>query len=309
MKILVTGGQGFVGSAAVAVLRGAGHDVVRLVRRPGPLADDEWYWDPVRGEVDARLGAGVDAVVHLAGENIAAGRWTASRKTRIRESRVRGTEVLVGALSRAERPPAVLVAASATGIYGDRGNEELDEDAGPGNGFLAEVAKAWEGAATALEATGARVVCLRMGMVLDGGGGALAKMLPVFRWGLGGVLGSGGQYWSWIHRVDLARIVLLAVTDQGMRGPINAVAPNPVTNREFTRVLAGVVGRPAWLPAPRFGLRCLLGEMADAILLGSARVMPRRLQAMGYAFRYADLREALVVAVSARQPGARVGGG
>ena len=294
MKILITGASGFVGSAVSAALEQTGHEVARLVRRPGSRGSQEWRWDPVRGEVDSRVKAGVDAVIHLAGENIAAGRWTAAQKARIRESRVQGTQVLVRALSQADRPPAAFISASATGFYGDRGATVLDEDSGPGAGFLAEVSAAWEQAAAGLVDVGTRVVWLRIGMVLGPNGGALKKMLPMFRWGLGGVLGSGNQYWSWIHREDLVRIIVRSLTDSEVRGPVNAVAPQPVTNREFTRALAGVVGRPAWVPAPAFGLRLLVGEMADAVLLGSTRAVPRRLQVLGHEFGFEEVRGALL---------------
>jgi uncharacterized protein len=301
MRVLVTGASGFVGSAVVGALEGLGHTVVRLVRRPGPLANQEWFWDPIRGEVDARIGAGVDAVVHLAGENIASGRWTASLKARIRESRVQGTQVLVGALSRAARQPAVFISASATGIYGDRGDEVLDENSESGHSFLADVAVSWEQAAASLSEAGTRVATLRIGMVLGPDGGALKRMTPIFRRGMGGVLGSGNQYWSWIHREDLVRIIVRAITDSGIRGPVNAVAPKPVRNREFTRTLATVIGRPALVRAPAFGLRLILGEMADAVLLASTRVVPKYLHVLGHQWRFAELRDALVDGVQSEK--------
>ncbi len=281
MRVAVTGASGFVGSALLPALPAAGHEAVRIRR----------------GAFDAAVLAGADAVVHLAGENIGAGRWTPRRKEAIRESRVAGTRRLAAILAGLPRPPRALVCASAGGYYGDRGEEMLTEESGPGTGFLPEVCRAWEEAAAPAAAAGVRVVSLRIGMVLGAGGGALARLLPLFRLGLGGRLGGGRQWQSWISREDLVGIVLRTLEDGTLRGPVNAVAPNPVTNREFTETLARVLGRPAFLPVPAFALRLAAGEIADALLLSSARVVPAKLEAAGFGFRQPRLDEALRAAL------------
>jgi uncharacterized protein (TIGR01777 family) len=235
----------------------------------------------------------MDVVVHLAGENLAAGRWTERRRGLIRASRVQGTRAIAEAVARLSRKPRVVVSASATGFYGNRGEEICTEESGPGTGFLAEVCQAWEAAWQPLKNLGVRVVRLRIGIVLAAEGGALSKVLPVFRCGFGGVLGSGRQYWSWVHLEDLVRVVLHAMADEACVGAVNVVSPDPVTNRTFTRELASVLRRPAFFPAPRWGLRWLFGEMADEILLSGARVVPQRLQELGFEFEHPTLREAL----------------
>jgi len=297
LRIVVTGATGLVGGALVPALRAAGHRVDRVSRRPPPPGTTDIQWDPARGRLDRRAIEGADAVVHLAGESIAAGRWTAAVKERIRRSRVDGTRLLAETLGRLARRPRVLIAASAVGYYGDRGEEPLTEDSRPGTGFLSEVCRAWEAAADPARAAGIRVVHLRLGVVLAGQGGALPRMLLPFRLGAGGVVGSGRQYWSWIELADLVRVVDLALAVESLAGPVNAVAPAPVTNREFTRTLGRVLGRPTLLPLPALAVRLLFGEMGQALLLDSARVLPRRLERAGFRFRHPDLDGALRAAL------------
>ena len=255
----------------MSALRAAGHRVDRLTRRPPAAGTTDVEWDPARGRLDPRALEGADAVVHLAGESIAARRWSAAVKERIRRSRVDGTRLLAETLGRLERRPRVLVSASAVGYYGDRGEAPLTEDSAPGAGFLADVCREWEAAADAARAAGIRVVHPRLGLVLAKHGGALPRMALPFRLGVGGVVGSGRQYWSWIELGDLVRAIELCLALDGLAGPVNAVAPAPVPNREFTRVLGQVLGRPAFVPLPAFAVRLLLGEMGQALLLGSAR--------------------------------------
>jgi len=292
MKVLITGSSGLVGTALRAVLCRGGHQVRRLLRGAS-ASGDATSWNPADGTFAADAFDGVDGVVHLAGESIAGGRWTAARKTRIRESRVTGTRQLCEAMARLDTPPKTLVAASAIGFYGDRGNELLDESAGPGSGFLPEVCQAWEAAVARARERGIRVVHLRIGIVLSPLGGALAQMLLPFKLGVGGVLGGGDQYMSWIALDDLLGIVLHALTDDSVSGPVNAVAPQAVTNREFTKTLGAVLNRPTLLPAPAFALRIALGEMADALLLASTRVDPAVLRTTDFEFAYPHLEGAL----------------
>jgi len=283
LSVAVTGASGLIGRALVPVLSAAGHTVTRLVRRrPGP---DEARWDPAAGEIDAAALEGVDVVVHLAGEGIASARWTVARKRSIRESRVAGTELIARTLAALRRTPGLLVSASAIGIYGHCGDTPLTESDPAGTGFLAEVGRAWEGATGPATEAGIRVVLPRFGIILSPKGGALAKMAPPFRLGVGGPLGSGRQWMSWLSIDDAVGVILHAMTHAELVGPVNAVAPEPVTNAEFTRSLGTVVGRPAILPVPVFALELLFGEMAREALLGSQRVLPRRLEETGYAFR------------------------
>ena len=295
MRIAVSGSTGLVGSEVVTVLSAAGHEVVRLVRRaPAPGEKAVLRWDPVKREIDAAGLEGLDAVVHLAGENIASGRWTAGRKAAIRDSRVNGTRLLCEALEGLARPPETLVCASAIGYYGDGGADVLTEESPPGAGFLPEVCREWEAAAESAMRKGIRVVALRVGMVLSPKGGALSRMLPLFRAGLGGVIGGGRQYVSWVALDDLVGIVLHALQSGELRGPVNAVAPHPVTNREFTEALGKALSRPTSLPVPAFALRLAVGgEMADALLLASARVVPRCLEKTGYRFLFPEIGGAL----------------
>jgi hypothetical protein len=295
MRVAVSGSTGLVGSEVVTVLSGAGHEVVRLVRRaPAHEEKSVLRWEPEMGEIDAVGLEGLDAVVHLAGENIASGRWTAARKAAIRDSRVKGTRLLCDTLAGLARPPKTLVCASAVGIYGDRGEDVLTEESPAAEGFLPGVCREWEAATGAAARKGIRVAALRIGMVLSPKGGALPRMLPLFRGGLGGVIGSGRQYVSWVALDDLPLILLHALQCGALSGPVNAVAPRPVTNREFTEALGKVLSRPTPLPVPAFALRLAVGrEMADALLLASARVVPRRLEETGYSFRYPELEGAL----------------
>ena len=276
MKILMTGSGGLVGAALLPALTAAGHGVTRL---PHALP-----WPDL---------AGHDAVVHLAGENIAAGRWTPAKKARIRDSRVPLTRQLCASVVALPQPPAVFLCASAVGFYGDRGDAVLREDSPAGAGFLADVCRDWEAAAQAAADRGVRVVNLRFGMILSGGGGALPKLLTPFRLGLGGVLGDGRQWLSWITLEDVVAAIQHALGTPALRGPVNVVAPQPVTNREFTRTLARVVRRPAWCRVPAWAARLALGEMADALLLASQRALPAKLTAAGFTFRFPELEGAL----------------
>ncbi len=292
MTILVTGASGLIGSALIPVLTREGHRVIRLVRAEPKPGEAAIRWDPEAGTLEMAGLTGLDAVVHLAGENIA-GRWTAGKKARIRDSRVKGTRLLSESLARLPEPPNVLVCASATGYYGDRGEEILHEESAPGSGFLAEVCREWEAAADLAVQRGIRVVHLRFGLVLSPKGGALAKMLLPFRLGVGGIVGRGSQYWSWIALDDAVSAIHHALFTDTLRGPVNAVAPHPVTNREFTKTLGRVLGRPTPFPMPAFAARLAFGEMADALLLASARVEPAKLLATGYRFRHPELEGAL----------------
>lgn len=281
-----------VGSALGPALEQAGHQVVPLRRGvPGAGAHGPW-WEPRQARFEWGDGTGWDAVVHLAGENIA-GRWTPARKARIRDSRVQGTRLLSEALARLASPPAVLLCASATGFYGDRGAEWVDELSAPGSGFLADVCREWEAAAAPAAALGIRVAHLRLGVVLTRAGGALAKMLPVFRAGLGGCFGSGRQFWSWVVIEDAVGAFLHALGSDRLSGPINVVSPQPVMNLEFTRTLGAALKRPACCPVPAFAVRLFFGEMGEATLLSSARVRPARLEQSGYSFKHPGLEEAL----------------
>lgn len=293
MNVLVTGSTGLVGSALIPLLSSGGHRAIRLVRSQPRPGEDAVRWDPAAGTVETAGLEGLNAVVHLAGENIAAGRWTAEKKARIRDSRVKGTRLLCESLARLSQAPKVIVCASAIGYYGDRGEEILREESAPGTGFLAEVCREWEAAAEPAVKRGMRVAHLRFGVVLSPAGGALAKMLFPFRMGLGGVLGSGGQYMSWIAVDDAVGSIHHALVTETLKGPVNAVTPHPVTNREFTRTLGRVLGRPTLFPMPAFAARLAFGEMADELLLASTRVEPTRLLATRHAFRYPDLEAAL----------------
>lgn len=285
MRIAITGASGFVGSATATHFEQAGHCVVRLVRGQ--------TWHPATGEVDGKALGQVDVVIHLAGENVAAGRWTAARKRAIADSRGPVTERLCQHLAALDRKPTVLVSSSATGIYGDRGEEVLDEQSAPGSGFLADVARAWEAATAPAIAAGIRVVHLRTGMVLDPLGGALRRMLLPFRLGLGGRLGHGHQWLSWITRADLVRAIAFVIEHQELNGPVVAVAPEPVTNRSFTKALGAALRRPTLLPVPATLLRLLLGDMAKELLLASQRARPSRLLAAGFRFDQAEITAAL----------------
>ncbi len=291
MNILVTGASGLVGSHLQPALAAEGHTVTALVRRAA--AAGQIRWDPAAGQLDADQLQGFDGVVHLAGESIAEGRWTAAKKERIRSSRVDPTTLLCQTLARLPQPPKVLISASAIGFYGDRGDQPLDEESPAGAGYLPEVCQAWEGATQAAAEAGIRVVRLRIGVVLSREGGALQKMLLPFRMGAGGRIGSGRQYWSWIAIDDLVGVIGHALQTTSLEGAVNAVAPQPVTNLEFTKTLGRVLGRPTIFPMPAFAARLALGEMANDLLLASARVVPDKLHGSGYTFRYPDLEGAL----------------
>ncbi len=293
MNILVTGTSGLVGSALVPFLTARGQRVTRLVRRIPRQGAEEIFWDPEAGRIDAASLEGSEAVVHLAGESIAAGRWTAVKKKRILDSRVRGTDLLARTLASLRRPPQVMISTSAVGYYGDRGAEILREESGPGSGFLADVCRRWEQAASVAAAGGIRLVVLRLGMVLSTAGGALPQMLPPFRFGIGGRLGSGTQYMGWLALDDLLEVISFALLHPSLGGAINTVAPDPVTNGEFTKILGRALGRPAVFSVPTFAIRMMFGEMGDQVLLASARVVPARLIEAGYQFCYPELEPAL----------------
>ena len=292
MRVAVTGASGLIGGALVPFLRAGGHDVLRMVRRT-PRAQDEARWDPESGELDASALGSLDAVVHLAGENIAGGRWTESRKARLRASRVGPTRLLAEALARLKRKPQVLVSASALGYYGHRGDTWLTEKDSPADDFLGRLSVEWERATAPAQEAGIRVVSPRIGIVLSPAGGALAKMLLPFKAGLGGVVGPGTQYMSWIALDDLVGVIQHVLDRSDLAGPVNAVTPSPVTNAELTKTLGRVLGRPTLMPVPAFALRLALGEMADALLLSSQRVLPEKLQRLRYPFVEQRLERAL----------------
>lgn len=293
MKIVVSGASGLIGSALVEDWAAAGHEAVRLVRRAAPETPGVARWDPDAGQLDPRVLDGTDAVVHLSGENIAQGRWTAARKARIRGSRIRSTECVVRALLETANPPKCFLCASAIGYYGSRGDERLTESSAPGTGFLAEVCQAWEAATRPASEHGIRVANLRFGMVLSREGGALRAMLPAFKAGAGGIIGPGTQYVSWIAIDDLVDAVRSVLDEPSLAGPVNIVSPNPVANAAFTKALGRVLRRPTVIPMPAWGVRLIFGEMADTLLLASQRVEPARLLAAGYRFRFAEIEDAL----------------
>ncbi|MGA8142729.1 MAG: TIGR01777 family oxidoreductase [Candidatus Acidiferrales bacterium] len=300
MKILISGSSGLVGSAASAALQSDGHNVGHLVRPGGASRPGEIRWDPMQATVDVPAMEGTDVVIHLSGAGIADGRWTSERKKLLRSSRIDTTRVLVDSLSRLKQKPRTLLVASAIGYYGDCGDEVLTESSANGTDFLALLCRDWEAEARRAAALGIRTVMLRFGVVLSGKGGALPRMLTPFKLGLGGRLGSGRQWMSWIGIEDVIGIIRYAIANEQVSGPVNVVAPNPVRNQEFTRLLAGMLHRPAIFPAPEFILRLAMGEMADAVLLASDRVQPERILAAGYGFRFQILEPALRAAVLSR---------
>lgn len=291
MRVVVSGSSGLIGSALCASLAADGHDVVRLVRRAAGSGEIEW--DPLRGNLPAGSLDNADAVVHLAGAGIGDHRWSESYKTEIRDSRVRSTELLAQEIARSGNGPKVMLSGSAVGYYGDAGDRQVDEESPAGDDFLARVCRDWEAASAAAETAGARVAHLRTGMVLASKGGALGKMLPLFKLGLGGRFGNGNQWQSWISLPDeIGAIRHLLTAD--LRGPVNLTAPHPVTNREFARTLGKVLRRPSLLPVPSFGPKLLLGgELADSLLFTSQRALPRVLQESGYRFQHETLEVAL----------------
>jgi uncharacterized protein (TIGR01777 family) len=293
VDVAISGASGLLGSALAASLQADGHRVVRFVRG-GVTRDDEIGWDPDEGRIDAPALEGIDAVVHLAGEGIATHRWSAQQKRRIRDSRSKGTSVLAGAVASRERRPRVLVSASAIGYYGNRGDEILTEDSSPGDDFLAGVCTTWEAETKPAADAGVRTVIMRTGIVLSADGGALKNMLLPFRLGLGGKQGSGRQWMSWIAIDDEVAALRAAIDDDRLRGPVNVVAPNPVTNADFARALGNVLHRPTVLPTPLLPLKLRYGgELVDSLLLVSQRVSPTRLEAVSFPFRYPVLEPAL----------------
>lgn len=294
MKIAVSGASGLIGSALVPGLESAGHEVLRLVRR---TATDprELEWDPASGTIDSSALAGIDGAVHLSGATIGR-RWTKARKAEIRRSRVESTTLLAEALASVEPHPSVLVCSGAIGIYGDRGDEILTEESELGSGFLADVARAWESSCDPARAAGLRVVNLRGGIVLSRQGGALARLLTPFRLGLGGRVGSGRQWWSWIAIDDLVRAIRFAL-EGSLAGPVNAVSPNPATNAQFAKALGRALGRPAVFPFPAFAAKAMFGEMAEEALLTGQRALPARLLDAGFAFDFPELEPALARAL------------
>ncbi len=292
MDILITGATGLIGSELDTSLHQKSHRIIHMVRK-SPLSENRIFWDPASGKLDREALEGIDAVVHLAGESITGGRWSPEKKRRILQSRIRGTSLLSESLAGLTAPPKVFISASAIGCYGDRGEEWVDESSCPGTGFLPDVCREWEKATEPAGAKGIRVVNLRTGIVLSARGGALAQMLPVFRMGLGGKIGSGRQYMSWIALEDITGIIEYALQNESLRGPVNAVSPNPVPNREFAKTLGRVLFRPSVCVLPGFAARLAFGEMADALLLSSTRVEPAKLKDADYPFRFARLEDAL----------------
>jgi uncharacterized protein (TIGR01777 family) len=300
MRILISGGSGLVGSAATAALQADGHTVAHLVRPGGAIKQGDVGWDPTRATVDLAGIEGTEVVIHLSGAGIGDGRWTSARKQMLRSSRIDTTRVLVDSLSKLKQKPRTLLVASAIGYYGNAGDEILTESSANGTDFLALLCRDWEAEARRAAPLGIRTATLRFGIILSGKGGAVPRMLTPFKLGLGGRLGSGKQWMSWIAIEDVVGIIRFAIANEQVNGPVNVVAPNPVRNEEFTRLLAGMLHRPAIFPAPAFVLKLAMGEMADAVLLGSDRVLPERLLAAGYSFRFQILEPALRAAVLSR---------
>ena len=290
MKVLITGGSGLIGGALRPVLERQGHEVVSLTRSEARRAG-EFHWDPAQGDIDPAALEGIGGVVHLAGESVA-GRWTAAKKQRILESRVTGTRFISETIAALDPAPQVLVCASGIGVYGDRGDEPVTEESAPGDGFLVDVVRAWEGAADPARAAGIRVVHTRFGIVQSRRGGALKTQLPLFRLGLGGPIGGGRQYVSWVAIDDVVGALSFALSRDHVSGPVNVTAPDAVRQRDYARTLGRVLRRPAMLPAPGFAVRLILGEFAGEVLNGQ-RALPRRLTESGYAFRFPELGPAL----------------
>jgi uncharacterized protein (TIGR01777 family) len=292
MKIAITGASGLVGTSLIKELKSSGHQILRLVRHV-PKSPDEVRWDIAKGEIDSAALEGIDAAINLAGDNVAEGRWTDEKKKSIRDSRVLGTRLLVSALTKLDPKPRVLVSASAIGIYGDRGDEVVDESSAWGDGFLADVCKEWEAETKPAVDAGIRVVCPRIGAVLSNKGGAFPKLVLPFRLFAGGKIGSGTQYFSWITLEDLVRMIVASLTDEQYVGPINAVSPEPVTNAELARRLGEKMSRPSFFTVPEFVLKVALGQMAEETALSSTRVAPTRLKELGFEFESPTLDSAL----------------
>ena len=299
MRILIAGASGLIGRAATAALKSDGHQVVRLVRRPA-RESDELAWYPAAGEIPLAECRSADAVINLCGADLAASRWTRKRKNELRSSRIDPTQTLAKIFDTAGggKRPGVFVSASATGIYGDRGNLELTESSGPGSGFLVDLCRDWEGAALVASESGARVVCLRFGIILSGSGGMLQKVAPFYKAGLGCALGSGRQWMSWIEIEDAVGAIRFALANPSLSGPVNVVAPDSVMNSGFTRALGRIFGRQVPMPVPRLVLRLLFGQVADEALLASAHAVPLKLIKSGYPFRYPNLEDALYQALA-----------
>ncbi len=293
MHVLVSGSTGLIGTALLRALRGEGHAVARLVRPGAPSEPGDVLWDPLRAQADAAALEGFDSIVHLAGENIASGRWTKRRKERLYKSRVDATAFLAELISTLSRPPSTFICASAIGYYGDRDTERLTESSAPGHGFLSDLCRAWEAASLPAAGYRTRVVNLRFGIVLAAHGGALARLLHPFRLGAGGVIGSGKQYVSWVALDDAVAMTRFAMDNPDLQGAVNAVAPQPVTNAEWTKALATVLSRPARLPLPAFLVKTLFGEMGKALLLSSQRAYPKQLMDAGYRFCFPRIEDAL----------------
>jgi len=291
MRIAIAGASGLVGKALTPLLEAEGHEVVRLVRSSPKAGEIEWH--PNQDSIDPAKLQEFDAIINLAGENVAEGRWTDEKKKKIHDSRVNGTHLLSEAIAKLTTKPRCFLCASATGIYGDRGDETLDEQSESGGGFLAGVCREWEKATEPAHRAGVRVVNFRFGPILARAGGMLEKMLTPFKMGLGGKIGSGKQYISWVAIEDAVAVIKRALNDESIRGPLNVVSPKPVTNERFTRALGEVLSRPTVMAMPAFAARLAFGEMADEMLLVSQRVIPKRLQAAGFHFEYSDLETAL----------------
>ncbi len=292
MRVVVSGASGLIGSALVPALAGAGHDVVRLVRSD-PTNQGDLGWDPAAGLLDATALAGTEAIINLSGESIAAHRWSPAQKERLVASRLQATRLLAETAAKLSPAPAAFLSGSAIGFYGDRGDEELTEDSPPGDGFLADLVRQWENATAEAEAVGIRVIHLRSGIVQSPKGGALAKQLPLFRFGVGGKLGGGRQWLSWVSIDDEVGGILHALATDDLRGPLNLTAPQPVTNADYTNTLAATLHRPSLATVPAFALTVALGKELAGELLGSQRVLPAKLEATGYRFRDTDLAAAL----------------
>lgn len=296
MRILITGASGFIGSALQRSLREKGHDLL-LASRSEPR-DESWVqWNVKDGFAKPEKLVGIDAVIHLAGESISGLRWTDDKKKAIRDSRVLGTRNVVDTISELERRPSVLIAASAVGFYGDRGDEVLTETSKSGKTFLAEVCREWEAESRRAEDSGVRTVLLRTGLVMSKDGGALGTMLLPFKMGLGGVIGDGKQWMSWVSLDDHINVINIALENDSVRGAVNSVSPNPVTNEEFTKTMGEVLYRPTFIPLPEFAVHLMLGEMGEELLLNSERVIPKRLTDLGFKFKFADLKKAIENAV------------
>ncbi|HYJ92311.1 MAG TPA: TIGR01777 family oxidoreductase [Pyrinomonadaceae bacterium] len=296
MKILITGATGLIGSALQKSLRDGGHDLLLASRKP-PKNDNFIQWDVSEGFAEPEKLEGVHAVIHLAGENLSGLRWTDEKKKAIRDSRILGTRNVVDTISNLKQRPQILIAASAVGFYGDRGDDIMTETSSPGKNFLADVCREWEAESRRAEDSGIRTVLLRTGIVLSKDGGALGTMLTPFKFGLGGVVGSGKQWMSWISLDDQIAVINYALENENIRGAVNSVSPNPVTNEEFTKAMGEVLYRPTIIPIPEFAVHLAFGEMGDALLLDSTRVIPKRLEEAGFKFKYPDLKKALQHAV------------